>query len=51
MKKLFKSLACISLVFILSLSIVSATDGTGSGGMLAANYIIEDIVIDKIIIK
>ena len=40
MKKLFKSLACISLVFILSVSIVSATDEDGGGGMCnIADYI------------
>ncbi len=45
MKKLFKSLACISLVFILSVSIVSATDGDDSGGVCSAGHIIEEIII------
>ncbi len=45
MKKLFKSLACISLVFILSVSIVSATDETGSGSVCSVDYTIEEIVI------
>ncbi len=44
MKKLFKSLACILLIFILSLSIVSATDGDGSGGSFSSNSVIEKIV-------
>ena len=47
MKKVFKSLACISLVFILSVSIVSATDETGSGSVFGVgdNYIIEEIFV------
>ena len=45
MKKLFKSLACMSLVFILSISIVSATDETGSGSVFSTDHIIEEIVI------
>lgn len=47
MKKLLKSLACISLVFLLSANIVSAKDNSGGGGMWcgSCSTIIEEIVI------
>ncbi len=43
MKKLLKILACISLVFLLSVSIVSAKDNSGGGGMCSP--VIEEILI------
>lgn len=45
MKRLFKSLICILLIFVLSLSIVSATDGDGSGGGFLLNFVIKEVLI------
>ncbi len=42
MRKLIKSLACILLILILSIGMVSATDETGGGSF---SYVIEDILV------